>query len=158
MPQLEQVNLFISQVFWLALVFIFIYIFLARFFIPRISSVVGERESQVKSDVLRAEELLTQHKVIKSEIEKILAEARTEGAELRLMAQEKAEDFLQDRVHKFERELSKKIAIEEERLSRLKSQMQSEVSSHSVALSQEIFKAIIPSEIKPKTPKTRGSA
>ncbi len=158
MPQLEQVNLFISQIFWLALVFAFIYIFLSRFFMPRISKVVGERETQVKNDIMRADELLAQHKVIKSEIEKILAEARAEGAELRLMAQEKAEDFLQDRVHKFERELSKKLAIEEERLSRLKSQMQGEVSSHSVTLSQEIFKAILPAKIETKKQNARGLA
>lgn len=150
MPQLEQIHFFVSQIFWLALAFILIYTFLANFFIPRISKVVGEREVQVKNDIIIAEELLSQHRSIKSEIEKILTDARAEGAALRHAAQEKAEDYLQQQVHKFEKDLSKKIAIEEERLSRLKSQMASEVSSYSADLSKEIFRTVIPINIQQK--------
>jgi F-type H+-transporting ATPase subunit b len=150
MPQLQQADLFLSQIFWLVLTFVLVYFFVARYFMPRIAKVVDNREAEVKRNLAEAESLLAEHKSIKAEMEQILATARQEGAAMRNIATEKAEDFMQDQIKKFEKNLTKKVAAEDERLARLKHQLEKDVSTYSDTLAKEIVKVILPANLNIK--------
>lgn len=144
MPQIQQADLFLSQIFWLFLTFLVVYMFVATFFAPRISKVVAIRDDSVKQNLAEAESLLAQQKHIKTEMDAILATARQEGAEIRHLAQEKAESYTIDKIRQFERDLTKKVAKEDERLARLKHQLEKDVHAHSDKLAKEIKKVILP--------------
>jgi F-type H+-transporting ATPase subunit b len=65
MPQFDP-TYFVSQVFWLVVVFAILFIILWKMILPRISSVMESREEKVAADLKRAEDA-------KQDAEKILA-------------------------------------------------------------------------------------
>ena len=56
MPQFAQVDTFASQIFWLVVSFAILYILLSKVVIPRISTVLENRQQKIASDLKRAEE------------------------------------------------------------------------------------------------------
>ena len=56
MPQLNP-EFFISQLFWLVITFTFLFIFLWRISLPRISSVLEKREYKINEDIALAKKL-----------------------------------------------------------------------------------------------------
>ena len=82
MPQLEQTEFFISQLFWLVLTFSFLLIFLWRISLPRISSVLEKRESKIDNDIAAAKQLQAEAEEIQKQIDQQLREARSETSEL----------------------------------------------------------------------------
>jgi len=81
-PQLEQTEFFISQLFWLVLTFTFLLIFLWRISLPRISSVLEKRESKINNDISSAKKLQAEAEKIQEQIDLRLREARLEASEL----------------------------------------------------------------------------
>ena len=56
MPQINQLSaIFVSQLFWLAVVFGVIYFVVGRAMVPKIRQTVGNREAQIASDLERAQ-------------------------------------------------------------------------------------------------------
>lgn len=82
MPQLEQTEFFISQLFWLILTFSFLLIFLWRISLPRISSVLEKRETKIGDDIASAKQLQAEAEEIQKQIDKQLRDARFETSEL----------------------------------------------------------------------------
>ncbi len=50
MPQLE-ISTFPSQIFWLVVSFLILYIIMAKVIVPRISSVIKNRENEIKNNI-----------------------------------------------------------------------------------------------------------
>ncbi|MBV9528254.1 ATPase [Sphingomonas sp.] len=56
MPQINQLSeIFVSQLFWLAVVFGIIYFVIGRGMVPKIRGTVGARDSQIAADLERAQ-------------------------------------------------------------------------------------------------------
>jgi F-type H+-transporting ATPase subunit b len=100
MPQLEQLQFFFSQAFWLALMFFFIYAFVSCFFIPRIGSIVEMRHEKIKTDLSLAEKLAKEQGEITSKIESILEKARSKSSEVKLAATKNAENFTNESINR----------------------------------------------------------
>ena len=60
MPQLDPKYWF-SQSFWLILIFLFLYLSLAKFFIPKIKDNLDDREKKIKENLDKAKELSLIH-------------------------------------------------------------------------------------------------
>ena len=56
MPQLDFAT-FPTQIFWLCITFLLLYLVMWKVVIPRISGVLEERQSRVENDLERAEQL-----------------------------------------------------------------------------------------------------
>ena len=82
MPQLEQTEFFISQLFWLVVTFSFLFIFLWRISLPRISSVLEKRESKIDDDITSAKQLQAEAEEIQKQIDQQLRNARLETLSL----------------------------------------------------------------------------
>lgn len=126
MPHLETQYLF-SQLFWLAIVFTLIYAFVSLYFFPRVGRIVEGRKAKVKSDLIKADELVKEQAILKSEMDALLAKVREEGAAVKKKALAEAEDQIASELSKVDRELAKKIHADEEKLLRLKNQMMKEI-------------------------------
>ena len=70
MPQLNP-EFFISQLFWLILTFTFLFIFLWRISLPRISSVLEKRETKINDDVAVAKQLQAEAEEIQKKIDEL---------------------------------------------------------------------------------------
>jgi F-type H+-transporting ATPase subunit b len=83
MPQISQLSeVFSSQLFWLALVFGLIFFGIGRGMLPKIRSVVDERDNQVASDVERARAARASAEETEAEWRARMDEARIEASRI----------------------------------------------------------------------------
>ena len=79
MPQLE-ITTYPSQIFWLVVSFLILYLIMSRIIIPRISSVIKNRETEIKNNIHVSEQMYKDTEIINNEYEetkkKIENEAR----------------------------------------------------------------------------------
>ena len=111
MPQLEQTEFFISQLFWLGLTFTFLLIFLWRISLPRISSVLEKRENKINDDISSAKQLQAEAEIIQKKIDQQLREARLETSELIKTASSNFQNNTTKELHQLDNNFS--ITIEE---------------------------------------------
>ena len=109
MPQLEQTEFFISQLFWLVLTFTFLLIFLWRISLPRISSVLEKRESKIDNDIASAKQLQAEAEEIQKQIDQQLQEARSETSELIKTASSNFQSHATKELHLLDGNLSNSI-------------------------------------------------
>lgn len=76
MPQMDPSS-FPSQLFWLTLSFVALYIVLANRILPRIQDILETRQNRITGDVGRAEEYKNQAETAREVYEKALADSRT---------------------------------------------------------------------------------
>lgn len=89
MPQLDPTS-FPSQLFWLVMSFVVLYILLAWLLLPRVQSVLLTRKQTMQNDVDQAEEFKSQAARAESRYEKDLAQARAMSQEMLAQAHAQA--------------------------------------------------------------------
>jgi len=67
---------FASQLVWLAIAFVVLYVLMSRLALPRIGKIIEDREGTIKGDLTEAERLKTQSDEAVAAYEKALADAR----------------------------------------------------------------------------------
>ncbi|MDF1722030.1 MAG: hypothetical protein P1U65_15270 [Minwuia sp.] len=81
MPQLAA-ETFASQLIWLAITFVVLYLIMSRVVIPRIGGILEDREARIRGDLDKAEELKADADEAMAEYESRLASARTSANEI----------------------------------------------------------------------------
>ena len=80
MPQLNP-EFFISQLFWLTIFFVFLFVFLWKVSLPRIATVLEKRQSKIDDNLSKAKELQEQANVIEKSINNQINNAKLETDE-----------------------------------------------------------------------------
>src|SRR6266849_5060015 len=75
MPQLD-LSTFPSQIFWLAVFFVVLYLLMTKLAIPRIERVIDERRARVEGDLDKAGQMKSEAEAVIAAYEKALADAR----------------------------------------------------------------------------------
>jgi F-type H+-transporting ATPase subunit b len=75
MPQLD-LSTFPSQIFWLAVFFVVLYLLMAKLAIPRIEKVIDERRDRIGDDLDKAGRMKSEAEAVIAAYEKALADAR----------------------------------------------------------------------------------
>ena len=75
MPQLD-LSTFPSQIFWLAVFFVVLYLLMAKLAIPRIERVIDERRTRVESDLDKAGQMKSEAEAVILAYQKALDDAR----------------------------------------------------------------------------------
>lgn len=92
MPQIEQADTFLSQAFWLVVTFGFLYVVLWKAVLPRLSSILVERQERIDEDVRMAETFKREADEAMAAYDRMVDEARNESqAIMRKANQELAE-------------------------------------------------------------------
>ena len=81
MPQLE-ITTYPSQIFWLVVSFVILYLIMSRFIIPKISSVIKSRESEIKNNIHISEQMYRDTEIINNEYEEIKKNIEDEAREI----------------------------------------------------------------------------
>jgi F-type H+-transporting ATPase subunit b len=76
MPQLEQYETFASQIFWLIVTFVPLYLVLWKVALPRISATLENRQQRIENDLARAQELTSEAEGVLAAYEEELTAAR----------------------------------------------------------------------------------
>ncbi|MDF1792521.1 MAG: F0F1 ATP synthase subunit B' [Thalassobaculaceae bacterium] len=105
LPQLDATT-YPTQIFWLIVSFILLYIVMSKVAIPRIADVLEERQERIEDDIETADRLRGEAETVKAEYEKAVADARSQAHDL----VRKAMDEIADSHAKSEAEAAKKTA------------------------------------------------
>ena len=81
LPQLDHAS-FPSQIFWLAVSFVLLYIIVSRIALPRISQILQRRMRNIDADYSAARKYRREVETLVGEMEEILAQGRNETQEL----------------------------------------------------------------------------
>jgi F-type H+-transporting ATPase subunit b len=108
MPQLNP-EFYMSQLFWLVLTFSFLFIFLWRISLPRISTVLEKRANKINDDIRLAKQHQAEAEEIQNKIDFQLREARLETSELIKTANFNFQDQIAKELEKIDNTINLKI-------------------------------------------------
>ena len=108
MPQLNP-EFYMSQLFWLVLTFTFLFIFLWRISLPRITTVLEKRASKINDDLRLAKQHQVEAEEIQNKINLQLHEARLETSELIKTANSNFQDHVLKELKKIDNAMNLKI-------------------------------------------------
>ena len=109
MPQLEQTEFFISQLFWLVVTFSFLLVFLWRISLPRIGSVLDKRERKISEDLATAKKLQAEAENIQEEIDSQLVQARSQANDIIKKTSNSLQNKAEEELENLDKELDLKI-------------------------------------------------
>ena len=142
MPQFDLAT-FPSQIVWLTVSFIVLYILMARVALPRIGNVMAEREEKVDDNLTAAEELRATATADAAAYDKALASAREEA---RTAIQEAARAVSQDAAAKQEalnQRLTQQIKTAEAEIERAKLGARTAIREAAVGVAQAATQRLI---------------
>ena len=108
-PPFDKQN-FPSQLFWLALTFIALYLLMSRIALPRISSILDARRQRIESDLAEAQRFKEASDAAIAAHDKAVAEARERAQALASEAREKGAAAAQARRKEVDAKLTARIA------------------------------------------------
>ncbi len=79
MPQLAQIDTFLSQIIWLVITFAVLYVVMWKAALPRVADVLQERQERIDDDLERAEKLKTEAETVLEAYEATAAKAQAEA-------------------------------------------------------------------------------
>ena len=141
MPQLDFTT-FPNQIFWLIVALIAIYLILTRVALPRIESVMADRQGAITSDIAAAEELKLKAVEAEEAYEKALASARAESAEIIAAARQEIQAELDEAMAKADAEISERAAESEKAIAEIQAGALESVESVAKDTAGEIVSAL----------------
>jgi F-type H+-transporting ATPase subunit b len=115
MPQLEIAD-FLPQLFWLAVSFILLYVLMSRLALPKVATVLAERDRQIEEDLARAERLKREADETLKAYATALTEARSEAQNLHRQASAEMTALAAKREQAFAAEIGARTREAEERI------------------------------------------
>ena len=119
MPQLD-VTTFSNQIFWLVITLLVIYFVLSRIALPRIASVLAERQGTITNDLAAAEDLKVKAVEAEEAYNKALADARTEAHAIVAQAKAEMKAELDVAIEKADAEIAAKAAESEKAIAEIR--------------------------------------
>jgi F-type H+-transporting ATPase subunit b len=146
MPQLNP-EYWVSQIFWLIITFSFLYIFLSKIILPKISETLEKRKLQISDNLEQAEKYKedTQKKI--SEYEKILIEAKKAAKNIMNEAKKKIDTDINFRKSKLDKEIEKEINEAEKEIKELKKNSIENINKIAIEVSTDLVKTIMNIEL-----------
>jgi len=121
MPQLEQVEFFISQLFWLGVFFVILFTVLTYFTLPKIRAFLNKRDEFVQSHISKQDELIKKAEQLIENYEIKLNEARDHASKIINDAKESALQESEKLIKSTEEKIQQEIKNTEDKVSKEKS-------------------------------------
>ncbi|MBH90843.1 MAG: hypothetical protein CMG67_01860 [Candidatus Marinimicrobia bacterium] len=142
MPQLDP-KYWASQAFWLTLIFLSIYLLIAKIFIPKIKGNIDTREDKIRKDLEEA-------KMFREEAEKklkiyneIINNAKVETKKTLLENRQRLNEDIQIKKDKIQKEIDKATKDTENEIKKFKSESITKMSLMSEEIVSELLKNIL---------------
>ena len=146
MPQLNP-EYWVSQIFWLIIVFSSLYIFLSKLVLPKISENLEKRKSQVLSYLEQAEKFKKESEKKIKEYETIILESKNKAKLIINASKEKLSNEINLKKNQLDEEIEKEINLAEKEIENLKKDSIINVNKIAVETTTEIIKNLMKIEL-----------
>lgn len=117
MPQINQLpDIFISQLFWLAVVFGIIYFWIGRGLVPKIQSVVEDRDKKIADDLAATQRAREQAEASEEAYRERIDASRSEAMKVAQEAKHQAALDTEKRLKAVDAKIGKKVAEAEAKI------------------------------------------
>ena len=146
MPQLDP-EFWVSQIFWLTLVFGTLYIVLSKLILPKISSNLELRKSQIQENIELAEKQRESSESKLKEFEDTILKSKQEANNIFKDAREKALRDINLKSEVLEKQIDEEIKKAEDEINILKKNAPEKINKIAIETSSEILKKLIGAEV-----------
>ena len=146
MPQLNP-EFWFSQIFWLVLTFGILYVVLSKFILPKISSNLEARKSQILENIEAAEKQRKDSEIKIKEFEKIILDSRTKAKNLLNEARKKIFEDINKKREALENEINEEVKIAEKEILDLKNNAPKKINRVAIETSNDLVKQLIGMEV-----------
>ena len=146
MPQLNP-DYWVSQIFWVILIFGTLYVILWRTILPKINENLENRKSQILTDLDDAQKFKDQSKEKLSEYNKILNQAKQEAKKILDGTRKKVNQDIKNKKNQFNLEIVKEIKNAEKEIKTMKLSSIKDINTIAIETSSEIVRKIVGTEV-----------
>ena len=146
MPQLNP-EFWVSQIFWLIITFGILYIVLSKFILPKISSNLELRKSQIQENIETAEKQREISEVKLKEYDEIILKSKLEAKNIFKNAREKIIKDINLKKETLDKQLDDEISNAEEEIKKLKKDATDKINKIAIETSSDLLKKLIGTEI-----------
>ena len=141
MPQLDP-KYWASQAFWLILIFIILYISIAKFYLPKIKNNLDNRENKIKDDLDDANKFKELSEAKFKEYEKILEDAKKEVIKINIDQKNSLDKDIKSKKATLEKQIEDEIFKAQKEIDDLKKSSISDICSISENIASSIIENI----------------
>ena len=146
MPQLNP-DYWVSQIFWVTIIFGALYIILWRIILPRINENLENRKSQILTNLNEAQKFKDQSEKKISEYNKIIIDAKLEAKKKLYETRKKISRDIENKKKQFNLEIDKEFENAENEVKKLKLSSIEDINKIAIETSPEIVRKILGIEI-----------
>ena len=119
MPQLDP-KYWASQAFWLILIFTLLYLYISKFFVPKIRNSIDVRNSNIKDDLDEAKNLKDMSEKKLKEYESLIVNAKREVQKIYTDSKKKLNNDIQNKKKSVEKEIDDAVEKAQSEITNLK--------------------------------------
>ena len=146
MPQLNT-EFWISQIFWLIITFGVLYVVLSKLLLPKISSNLESRKSQIQDNIEAAEKQRESSEAKLKEFDEILLKSKLEAKNIYKEAREKALKEINTKKEKLENQINEEIKKAEIEINLLRKNAHKKINKIAIETTAELLKKLIGAEV-----------
>lgn len=128
MPQFDP-TFFPSQIFWLVVTFVALYLIISRFAIPRVGEILEQRARLIQDDLDRAKQLKADSDKALATYEKAMADARAQARDVLLAVTNEMKAVVDQKTAAVSADVTKQIAEAEARIAKAKTEALTQIKS-----------------------------
>lgn len=142
LPQLNT-ETYASQVFWLLIAFVVLYMLMSRVFLPRIGGVIEERRQRIADDFDKAAELKRQAEEAEDAYRQALADARARASRIAQDTREQIDEQIKEMQAETDAKLQAEITAAETRIEEASAKAAATVKEAARETTREVVMALI---------------
>ena len=146
MPQLNP-EFWVSQIFWLTITFGILYIVLSKLILPKISSNLEQRKSQISDNIEAADKQREASETKLKEYDEIILKSKNEAKNIYNQAREKAIKDINVKKEILDKQIEEEIKKAEDEISELKQGAPEKITKIAIETSSELIQKLIGNEI-----------
>lgn len=153
MPQFDP-TFFTTQLFWLCVTFVLLYVLMSTLAMPKIGAVLEERQRKIDDNLDKAAQLKTEAEAAIALYEKALAESRAQAQQILRASGEALAKQTEERLRKLGERLAAQIKAGEARIAEAKEQALAQVRGVAVDVAKTAvakLTGIVPDDAKVAT-------
>ncbi len=146
MPQLNP-EFWISQIFWLTLTFGTLYIILSKLILPKISSNLELRKSQIQENIEAAEKQRKESEIKLKEYDEIILKSRLKANDIFKDSREKVIKDINIKKEALDKQIDEEIKKVEKEINQLKETSPEKINKIAIEISSDILKKLIGADV-----------